>query len=148
MAERRRHSGPQKLSRVRIVLDTNVLLQILPRTAPTRPIFEALLTGRVELIYSTQILLEYAEILHQRLPAAVAESVLTIIQKLPNVRLQNVYYRHRLIPRDQDDEKFVDCAVAGNADYLVTNDAHFKHLAQIGFPVVRVLSAQEFVKIL
>jgi putative PIN family toxin of toxin-antitoxin system len=130
------------------VLDTNVLLQILPRTAPTRPIFEALLMGRVELVYSTQILLEYAEILHQRLPAAIAESVLTIVQKLPKVRLQNVYYRHRLVPCDQDDEKFVDCAVAANADYLITNDAHFKHLAQVRFPAVRVLSAQEFLAVL
>lgn len=133
---------------MRIVLDTNVLLQMLPRTAPTRPIYDALLAGRVGLVYSTQILLEYAEVLHQRLPASIAENVLTIVQALPKVYLQRVYFNQRLIPRDQDDEKFVDCAVASNADYLVTNDAHFKVLAQIRFPVVRVVSPVDFLRLL
>jgi predicted nucleic acid-binding protein len=37
---------------------------------------------------------------------------------------------------DQDDEKFADCAIVSNADYLVTNDRHFEVLKTIQFPII------------
>ena len=38
-----------------------------------------------------------------------------------------------------DRNKFVDCAIACNADYLITEDRHFNQLDDIFFPkVVRV----------
>jgi predicted nucleic acid-binding protein len=42
----------------------------------------------------------------------------------------------------------VDCAVAGNADFIVTNDGHFKVLKDIQFPRVEVLSIDEFEQLL
>lgn len=44
--------------------------------------------------------------------------------------------------------KYADAAISNNADYLVTNDAHFNILKQIDFPKVNVLSAQQFLEIL
>jgi uncharacterized protein len=49
-----------------------------------------------------------------------------------------------LIPQDQDDEKFADCAIAISADYLVTNDKHFNVLKKVPFPIVRVVNEKEF----
>lgn len=40
---------------------------------------------------------------------------------------------------DPDDNKFVDCAIASNAHFLVSQDKHFKVLAEIPFPKVNVL---------
>ncbi len=45
---------------------------------------------------------------------------------------------------DKDDDKFVDCAIATNADYIVTEDSHFQHLKNIKFPPLVVLSLDEF----
>jgi uncharacterized protein len=53
-----------------------------------------------------------------------------------------------LITIDPDDNKFVDCAIAAGADYIITNDHHFDILAQISFPEVRVCSAEEFLAML
>ena len=39
--------------------------------------------------------------------------------------------------------KFVDCAVAANANYIVTNDQHFRVLEDIAFPPVRAITLQE-----
>lgn len=39
----------------------------------------------------------------------------------------DAYYHFRLIESDVDDNKFEDCAVAADAEYIVTND---KHLSQ------------------
>ena len=49
-----------------------------------------------------------------------------------------------LITSDVDDNKFVDAAVAGNADYLVTEDKDFNELKKINFPKVEVISLNEF----
>ena len=57
-------------------------------------------------------------------------------------------YHWRLPFPDPDDQKFVDAYVAGQADYLVSNDRHFAGLEAVGFPQVRVVAAAEFMKIL
>ena len=49
---------------------------------------------------------------------------------------------------ENDDNKFVDCAIAGNATYIVSNDSHFDVLKQTDFPKLVVKRIQEFSKIL
>jgi uncharacterized protein len=46
-----------------VCLDTNVFLQIFGRRQPFQPILRALLDGRITLAVSTEILLEYQEII-------------------------------------------------------------------------------------
>ena len=40
--------------------------------------------------------------------------------------------------------QFVDCAIAAGADYLVSNDAHFKVLSTISFPKLSVIDLASF----
>jgi predicted nucleic acid-binding protein len=47
---------------------------------------------------------------------------------------------------DMNDNKFVDCAIAANAHFLVTEDKHFKILEQIPFPKVNILGVEKFRK--
>lgn len=63
---------------------------------------------------------------------------------LSTVKKQEVFYKWGLIEIDKDDNKFVDCAVAGNADYLVSNDKHFNCLKQIEFPKLNLVTMDEF----
>jgi len=50
--------------------------------------------------------------------------------------------------KDPDDNKFFDCAVAGNADYIVSEDKHFNILKHIPFPSVNAIKTIDFKKIL
>lgn len=43
-----------------------------------------------------------------------------------------------------DRNKFVDCYVAANADYLVGNDRHFNILNSLDFPKINLLKYEEF----
>lgn len=131
---------------MRVVLDTNVLLVSIGRKSPFRPVFDALLRQRFTLIVSTSILLEYEEILAQRNGPAVAQNVLEALSNLRNVSRQEVRYQWRIPFADPDDQKFVDAYVAGNADYLISNDRHFDGLGNAGFPNVRVLTAEIFLE--
>ena len=53
-----------------------------------------------------------------------------------------------LIETDKDDNKFVDCAIAANAQYIVSEDSHFKHLKDIPFPTVNVIHLGKFMELL
>ncbi|MFT4971883.1 MAG: putative PIN family toxin of toxin-antitoxin system [Paraglaciecola sp.] len=76
---------------------------------------------------TTEILNEYVEIINHFLESkTLGNNLVRLILALPNTKRQEVYYRWNLIEKDADDNKFVDCAIATNADFLITDDAHFK----------------------
>ena len=129
-----------------VVIDTNCLLQIIARKSPYRPIWEAFLQGRYELCVSNEILEEYQEILQQQITPAVAENVVLLILNQKNVRLVDPYFRMELITADPDDTKFVDCAFAAGADYLVSEDSHFNVLRSLPFPKLNLVTLDEFMQ--
>ena len=133
---------------MKIVLDTNVLLISLPKHSPYRSIFDAFLSGEIKLVVSTEILNEYAEILEKQTSIAVAKNVLNLILSNENTILQEVYYRWHLIEKDPDDNKFVDCAVAGDAKYIVTDDKHFNVMLREKLFEVSLMSSDDFLVVL
>ena len=66
------------------------------------------------------------------------------IARLDTTCFQDVYIHFGLIDADPDDNKFVDCAVAADAEYIVTNDTHFNILKQIDWPKLTVIAIKEF----
>jgi uncharacterized protein len=132
---------------LRIVLDTNALLMSLPRKSPYRPIFDAFLSGKILLLIDNGILSEYLEILEERTDSIVAQNIAELLINSTNVIRVNVNIKWLLINNDPDDDKFVDCAVAGSADYLVTNDKHFNVLKALDFPPVPLISVDAFLKV-
>ncbi len=78
----------------------------------------------------------------------IATNISEMLLTLSNVQKQDVFYKWNLIEIDKDDNKFVDCAVAGNADYLVCNDKHFNCLKIIEFPKLNLLTIEEFKELL
>lgn len=129
---------------MRIVLDTNVfLVSLLPRHKYWW-VFQALLDERYVLLVSNEILTEYLEKCTARYGLTTTDERLDFLVDLPNVELITPAYQWKLITQDPDDDKFVDCAIAGNADYIVTHDKHFEVLQAIPFPKVNTLRLDEF----
>ncbi len=132
---------------MRVVLDTNVLSVAISRRSRFYPIWQAARDGIYHLLVTTDILNEYEEIIGEDLSPEVAHFVLETIDSLPNIAFIHKYFFWNLITVDPDDNKFVDCALAGAADYIVTDDRHFKVLAEVQFPRVQVLSSEDFLQI-
>lgn len=130
------------------ILDTNILLVSIPTKSPYRKIFDNVLSGKILLLISNDILSEYEEILSKKSNVAVAKNVIELFLSLKNVEFVEPFYKWNLIQRDKDDNKFVDCAIAGNADYIVSNDRHFHSLKNINFPIVPVINLEKFLKLL
>jgi len=133
---------------MKIVLDTNVLLVAISTKSGYFPIFDAFLAGEIQLCVTTDILNEYAELLSTKFHPKVMTNIMQVFDKSPDVLHITKYYNWQLIKADPDDDKFVDCAIAANADYLVTNDKHFKVLEEIVFPPVNVISAENFLPLI
>ena len=133
---------------MRIVLDTNCLIQSIPKRSPYREVWESVLTGKSTLCVSNEILEEYAEILQRLAGKDTADFILDAITKSDYVELVTPYYHFGLIKADPDDNKFVDCAVAANARYIVSNDRHYDVLRQIRFPRLDVIALKDFLELL
>lgn len=129
---------------MRVVVDTNILVASLSSKSKYHWIIQALREGKFELCVTEDIYLEYEEILKQKYNPIVADAFLNSLKELQNVLLIDVFYNWNLIESDKDDNKFADCAVAGNADFLITNDRHYNILKTIGFPPINVISLEEF----
>ncbi|MDX1939071.1 MAG: putative toxin-antitoxin system toxin component, PIN family [Saprospiraceae bacterium] len=126
-------------NKLRLVLDTNVFLVSLLPHHKYWWLFEALLNQQYILLVSNEILTEYLEKCIQKYGVTLTDQQLDFLLELSNVELVTSYYNWQLIEADPDDNKFIDCAVAGQADYIVTHDKHFRVLETIFFPQVSTI---------
>ena len=136
------------MQRQKIVLDTNCLIASLSRSGQYCPVWKGLQTGKYILCVSTDILEEYAEIITRKMSVNVAANVIHLLLESEFVELINTYFSLHLIEADHDDDKFVDCAFAANATYIVSDDKHYDILKDISFPQLLVLKLKEFLGLL
>ena len=133
---------------MKVVLDTNCILQIVFPKAIYKEVWDALKARKYTICVSNEILLEYREILERRFHDSLfAEAVVDAILSMPNVERVIPAYRFNLITTDPDDNKFVDCAITAGATYIVSNDHHFAELELYDFPKVDVRTLSEFLSI-
>ena len=127
-----------------IVIDTNSLIMSISSRGGYHKIWQSFLAGDFMLCISNEILEEYAEVIARNISVNVARYVVYSIMERDNVRQIVPSYKWNLITADPDDNKFVDCAIAANARFLVTEDHHFNVLKSIPFPSVSVINIDEF----
>lgn len=133
---------------MRVVIDTNCFVAILPKRSIYRPIFDAYRQGRFELAVSTEVLNEYAEIFTKIMSFEISENIIELILKQPNTLNSEIYYFWNLIAADYDDNKFSDLAISTNSDFIISLYKHFDILKTIPFPKVQVIGLDEFLAII
>lgn len=130
-----------------LVIDTNCLLVSIPKRSQTRWLFDAMRYGKFQFGITTEILEEYEEVIGEFYSPALAANVVDLLSFSNYCILVTPQYRWNLIA-DQDDNKFVDCAISCQADYVITHDKHFNVLAEIPFPKVKTLKMYELKDVL
>ena len=128
---------------MKVVIDTNVLVSALSRKSQYHWLVQQLLDEKIDVHVTDEILLEQEEVLNQKYSYSVANNFVAALKELPNVYFTQVYFHWRLL-KDEDDNKFVDCAIAANAGYLITHDKDFNILKQTDFPKINVANLNEF----
>ena len=130
---------------MRVVLDTNVLLQARAAGHAFHPILRAWFDGKIVLALSTEILLEYEEVITERTGLARWQMLARLLSVSPHVHHVAPTYRFHLVTHDPDDDKFTDCAIVAQADYVITSDHHFCALIGSGYQP-QPITPEEFIQ--
>jgi putative PIN family toxin of toxin-antitoxin system len=130
---------------VRVVLDTQVLLRgaVARNDSLTAKIFDAWLDAWFDLLLSEPILSEIEDVVLRpevlrklRFSVIEARALILLLRRRGQLVLPSGQIRRS---RDSQDDKFLDCAVAGQAACLVTADHDLLSLRTIeGIPIVDV----------
>jgi len=131
------------LAKTRVVLDTNVLVaaHFNPGSASNK-ILDLCQRKKLVLVLTSHILKEFSLILRnisarksfrKRTDKIISQAIL--IKKAPRVNV---------IVEDPEDNKFLSCALAGKADYIITSDRHLLVLRK--FKGIRIVKPTQFLK--
>lgn len=131
---------------MKAVIDTNGFLSAIPVRGKNKWLYHAFLDEKFTWVFSNEIFTEYEEIISIKFSEVTADFVLKSLLNSTNHLRYEPSYKWQLVEKDPDDDKFVDCAVGANADYLVSNDRHIRSLLKAPdlFPPVPVVTFQPF----
>lgn len=129
-----------------VVLDTNCLIMAISAQNEYYEVWQDFLDGKYTLCITNEIIEEYSEVMARNISPLISEYIITAIINRKNVRRISPTYAFHLIEADEDDNKFVDCAIIAGAKYIVTHDHHFNILKQIKFPKVDIVSLKVFLE--
>lgn len=133
---------------MKIVLDTNCLIMAISSRNKYHIVWKSFLAGKYTLCVSNEIVEEYVEVVGRNISPTVADMVAYTLLTRKNVKRFDPHFRFHLIESDNDDNKFVDCAINSGAMFIVTEDHHFNVLKQIQFPHVDCIGIDAFIEIL
>jgi uncharacterized protein len=99
---------------------------------------------RISVLISREILKEYLRVLAYPKFQLSGQEIRQLVEEelLPFVDIIRVRRRLTVVRRDPDDDKFLECAVAGHARYLVTGDQDLRELDS--FRGITILTVGEF----
>jgi len=131
----------------RLILDTNVLISAIFFEAGNEArILDEVLKGVVTLVSSLDTLQDFRETL------AAPKFKLTPLEILTNFQLIVSVSEIVLAPRsakvkcrDPDDQRFLDCAEGGGADFLVTGDRDLLEIKNLGR--TKIIAAREIIRL-
>jgi uncharacterized protein len=125
---------------LRVVLDTCILkLATFPaENNASALIFELARAGLIETWVSPAILEEYADVLGDQ-PEFVAEIVESVLVCYPLTELSVI--------RHEPDNRFLECALAANAEFIVTVNTAPGHFDRKQYQAVRVTRPGEFLNL-
>jgi putative PIN family toxin of toxin-antitoxin system len=128
----------------RIVLDTNVVVSaaLLPRSAPRQAVDKAVENGQI--LISLDVIAELDEVLRRpKLDRYLSEDdriefLSALINEAEVVEVHEVIHACR----DEEDDKFLELAISGQADLIVTGDRDLLILHP--FRGVDIITPQQF----
>lgn len=130
---------------MRIILDTNVFISGIFFSGPPSQILKAWEKQRLQIVLSQQILVEY------QIVAENISSKFPLVDISPIIELITIYGQfidtqgvEITICEDPDDDKFIECAIAGKCDIIVSGDRHLLKLAD--YKGIKILKPRDFLE--
>ena len=129
----------------KVVLDTNVFVSALGWKGASHKIFNECISGKVELFLSINIFDEIKRVLkYPKFKFSNTEISEFLDQVLEVGSLVETEVKIDAIKDDPSDNKFLECAITVEADYLVSRDPHVLKIKE--FRGITIISPEDFVE--
>lgn len=131
---------------MRVVLDTNIFVS-MALGGQVGKINDEWRAGKFILVVSEEIVSEYLDVL-QRPKLHLKSSTITAIVNRVYRKAEFVTPAEKIfvVLADTTDNKFVEAAVTGKTDYIVSGDKHLLDLKE--YKSIPIITAREFIDIL
>jgi putative PIN family toxin of toxin-antitoxin system len=127
----------------RVILDTNVIIAALFWQGPPRIVYDLVRKGQLVMLISEKMEKEFIRVLGYTKFGLTSAEILPFVREL---RLRTVRIESHTIlteiTADPTDNIFLECAVDGPADYIISGDKHL--LALSSFQGIQVVRPKEF----
>jgi putative PIN family toxin of toxin-antitoxin system len=128
---------------LKVVFDTNIFISALHkwRGNPYK-VYQKMIEGEFKLLISSEILEELMRILKKEFlwPNSKIEELNSLLRKTGDVIL--ITDRADYIKANSSDNKFLECAICGKADYIVSGDKHLLDLRE--YEEIKILTPKGF----
>jgi len=130
---------------IKVCLDTNVLISAALFNGKPEKILRLIVEDKLILVISPAILVETTRVLVDKFQRE-EEEVMRFVRLLYDIgKIIRPKKKIRIIKKDSDN-RILECAVDGKADYIVTGDR--KHLIPlVNFKNIPIITPGEFLKI-
>ncbi|MBU0614684.1 MAG: putative toxin-antitoxin system toxin component, PIN family [Nanoarchaeota archaeon] len=135
---------------IKVTLDTNILISGTFWNGDSFKIMNLIDNKKIESILSKEIIKEYIMVMDSDEIAEKVEHkdlvVSKVIQKvMTNSKIVDPKRKIHLVIDDPDDDKFIETAVEGRVDYIISNDKHLLKIKE--FEGIKIVKADEFLNI-
>jgi len=131
---------------IRVVIDTNVLISSFWGKKPEE-VIKLWAKGAVTAVISPDILKEYLEVI-QRFD--LSEDDMDAVMEVLSDSAHNIYVTPRekvnAVKKDKSDNKFIECAIAGRAIYIISGDKHLRDVKE--YKGIEILTPAEFIELM
>ena len=132
------------MKRLRIVLDTNVIISGVLFGGIPRTVLEMLIARRHDFFISMPIIEEIWEVLNRPKFGYAPENALLVVDELHSLCsiVKPIDTIHFIID-DPADNKILECAVAADAEIIISGDSHLLSLGS--YNGIKILSPRQFI---
>lgn len=131
------------MGKTKVVLDTNIIISAFGWDGKPKEIIEKIVENELEWVISQDQFEELSKVLdyekfnfseeQKEKIKAIVLSISTLVY--PKIRLD-------IVKEDKEDNRILDCAIEGNADYIITGDSHLLKLKE--FKGIKILKINDF----
>jgi putative PIN family toxin of toxin-antitoxin system len=127
---------------MRVVADTNVLISAFLFGGVPRAFLDLGVAKAFTLMTSDVLLIELDEKLRGKFQLPIDQAQAFLSRLIESAVVVRPGFELHAVPDDEDDNRVLECAVAGEADFIVSGD---KHLLRLGsYQSIPILNVRQF----
>ena len=131
---------------MKIVLDANIFISSFFWGGNPRLVVERVIAGMDELFITKEIMKEIEDVIGRPKFHAENDKISYFINSIEEIGNQISTKKHiKNGSRDKNDNKYIECGITANADYIISGDIHLLELKE--YNGIKIVTAKNYLEI-